>query len=137
MHVLNFINVVCWCVCVLHLCHITVSLSPFPLLLPSQVHLGNQQTIVGLITFQTPVDFNFILYIVLPVLGGVLLCAVLLLVVGCCVCQRRVRKKTRLLDELQGELHQIEASVVSTVKTGEWRKFSDMIIVLNVVHEPL
>ena len=95
---------------------------PLPLLLPLQVHLGNQQTIVGLITFQTHVPFNYIHYVVLPVLGGVLLCAVLLLVVGCCVCQRRVRKKTRLLDELQGELHQIEASVVNTVKTGECRK---------------
>ena len=52
------------------------------------VHLGNQQTTVGLITFQTPVDFNFILYIVLPVLAAVLL-GLLLVVAVCCVCVRR------------------------------------------------
>ena len=62
-------------------------LLPFPLLLPLQVHLGNQQTIVGLITFQTPVPFPYLLYVVLPVLAAVILG--LLLVVVCCVCIRR------------------------------------------------
>ena len=61
---------------------------PLPLLLPLQVHLGNQQTIVGLITFQTPVDFNYLLYVVVPVLAAVVL-GLLLVVAVCCVCVRR------------------------------------------------
>ena len=117
-YVSRSVLVCCVCMCgwvgvnVLYQVHL---LSP-SLPLPLQVQLGNQQTIVGLITFQPA--FNYLLFVVLPVLGGVLLCFILLLVVGCCVCQRRVRKKSRLLDELQGELHQIESSVVNTVKTG-------------------
>ena len=69
---------------------------PLPLLLPLQVHLGNQQTIVGLITFQTPVTyFNFILYMVVPVLAAVVL-GLLLVVAVCCVC---VRRKARTRDD--------------------------------------
>ena len=69
---------------------------PLPLLLPLQVHLGNQQTIIGLITFQTPVtyfnltpvNFNYLLYVVVPVLAAVVL-GLLLVVAVCCVCVRR------------------------------------------------
>ena len=55
------------------------------------MHLSNQQTVVGLITFETPVDFNFILYVVVPVLAAVVLG--LLLVVAVCV---YVRRKARI-----------------------------------------
>ena len=82
-----------------------------------QVKLGNQETLVGKITFER--EFDYILYIVLPVLGLVLVCAVFILVVACCFCQRRVKKKIRRVDELQEELHQIESSVVKTVKAGD------------------
>lgn len=71
-------------------------LLPIPLLL--QVLLANQQTIVGLITFQPP--FDYLLFVVLPVLATMLLCAALLQVVVCCVYRWHARKKTRLLKEV-------------------------------------
>ena len=76
---------VCAWVSVGYPCHC----KPLPLLLRLQVHLGNQQTIVGLITFQS--SFDYLLFVVLPVLATALLCAVLLLVVGCYM---SVRKRT-------------------------------------------
>ena len=66
----------------------SLSLVPSPLL-PLQVQLGNQQTIVGLISFQP--QFNYLLNVVVPVLAAGQLCVILLLVAGCCVCLRRKR----------------------------------------------
>ena len=66
----------------------SLSLVPSPLL-PLQVQLGNQQTIVGLISFQP--QFNYLLFVVVPVLAAGQLCVILLLVAGCCVCLQRKR----------------------------------------------
>ena len=79
-----FVRVVCFvcvCACMRVIC--------FPLPLPLQVQLGNQQTIVGLISFQP--QFNYLLNVVVPVLAAGQLCVILLLVAGCCVCLRRKR----------------------------------------------
>ena len=66
-----------------------------------QVHLGNQETNVGLITFQAQPSFDYLYYVVLPVLAAVLLCAVglLLSVLACCVCKKHAWKKKHMQTE--------------------------------------
>ena len=72
---------------------------------------------VGQLTIVDPL--SVLLIGLMSALGAVLLCAALILIIGCCICQRRVKKKDQQLDEMQLELHQIEVSVVNTVKSGE------------------
>ena len=69
----------------------------------------------------TIVDLLSVLWIALmSALGAVLLCAALILIIGCCICQRRVKKKIltyKMVHESEKEvLHQQVENVVSQIQ---------------------
>ena len=73
---------------------------------------------VGQLTIVDPL--SVLLIALMSALGAVLLCAALILIIGCCVCRRRVKKKMlkyKMAHESEKEvLHQQVENVVSQIQ---------------------